>query len=61
MAEGVPFRNFLKLAFIGTLYSEIRHPGGLLRLLDAASQNVDKKLEIHFVGPINNVNIAVFQ
>ena len=45
---------------MGTLYSEIRHPEGLLKLLDAASKNLDKKLEIHFVGPTNNVDISSF-
>ena len=52
--------NIIKLVFLGTLYSEIRHPEGLLKLLNAASKKLEKKLQIHFVGPTNNVDISSF-
>ena len=57
--RSVPTSN-IKLVFLGTLYSEIRHPEGLLKLLNTASNKLEKKLEIHFVGPTNNVDVSSF-
>tara|TARA_B100001750_G_C15515656_1_gene606920 strand:+ start:379 stop:1698 length:1320 start_codon:yes stop_codon:yes gene_type:complete len=51
--------NCIKLVFIGTLYSGIRHPSGLLKLLNAASSDVSKKIEMHFFGPENDVDTSL--
>tara|TARA_B100000519_G_scaffold203428_1_gene226705 strand:+ start:13974 stop:15296 length:1323 start_codon:yes stop_codon:yes gene_type:complete len=52
--------SILKLVFIGTLYASIRHPRNLIELLDASSYKVKKKIEVHFVGPRNDIDISLF-
>lgn len=48
----------LKLVYIGTLYSGIRHPQKLLNMLEDVRTILDRDFEVHFIGPVNDVNIS---
>jgi len=47
-------RNFIRLVFVGTLYSDIRNPKNLLQILDQVSRKLTKKIEVDFYGNIND-------
>ena len=47
-------KNSLKMVFVGTLYSEIRNPSELLRLLEITSNKISKTIEVHFYGSLND-------
>ena len=48
---------FLKLVFVGTLYSKIRNPNYLLKFLEKINHLLDKDIEMHFFGLTNDVKV----
>jgi hypothetical protein len=50
----------LKLVYIGTLYSGIRHPEKMLNMLTDVRSSLNSDFEVHFLGPVNGVDISKF-
>ncbi len=48
----------LRLVFVGTLYSGIRHPQKMLNMLADVRTSLNSDFEIHFFGPVNDVDIS---
>jgi len=51
-------RKVLKLVYLGTLYSGIRHPQKMLKMLADVRTLMNIDFEIHFFGPTNDVDIS---
>jgi len=49
--------KILKLVYVGTLYSGIRNPQKLLNILEAVRTSLNRDFELHFIGPVNDINI----
>ncbi len=49
-------KNSLKMMFVGTLYSGIRNPTELFRLLEIISKRISMTIEVHFFGSLNDFN-----
>lgn len=52
--------NSIRIVFVGTLYKRIRNPKNLLKLLDIASEKINKAIKVDFYGPINDLDISSF-
>ena len=48
----------LRLVYIGTLYSGIRHPKKILKILAEVRTLLNSDFEIHFYGPTNDIEIS---
>ena len=48
----------LRLVYVGTLYSGIRHPQKMLSMLADARTWLNSDFEVHFFGPGNDVDIS---
>ena len=46
--------DFIRMIFVGTLYSDIRNPKYFLSALDEASKSVSERIEVNFYGSIND-------
>ena len=48
----------LRLVYIGTLYSGIRHPQKMLNMLADVRAALNSDFEVHFFGPVNDVDVS---
>ena len=48
----------LRLVYVGTLYSGIRHPKNMLNMLEVVRTTLNSDFEVHFIGPVNDVDIS---
>jgi len=48
----------LRLVYVGTLYSGIRHPQKMLDMLKAVRDLSNSDFEVHFFGPVNDVDVS---
>ena len=48
----------LRLVYVGTLYSGIRNPQKMLNMLADVRTSLNSDFEIHFFGPVNDVDIS---
>jgi len=51
----------LRFVYVGTLYSGIRNPAGVLNMLEVVRTRLNSDFELHFVGPVNDVDISEFE
>lgn len=50
----------LRFVYIGTLYAGIRHPKKLLDMLSDVRKYLKSNFEIHFYGPVVDIDISTF-